>query len=220
MLRAVLRLLAAGLAVTLTVLLAREPASGAFTAATGAEGNEVSAAPDFCETPDPTLAEDSWVEQRNPTDVNVLHPHIHVRSEGGARNRRGLLTFALPGVPTGCHVVSATLRLYNSAPASGRVIGVYRAAPDATWDIGTAAWDNHPAHVGTPALSTAGAAVGWQTWDVTAIVGDLYAVGNNGLVVRDQAEGGAGVTNRYDSRDLGGAGLNVATDPELLVEWG
>ncbi len=54
----------------------------------------------------------------------------------------------------------------------------------------------------------------YVVWSVAALVRNLYATADNGLVVRDQDETGSGAWQQFNSR-------SVATNkPVLYVAWG
>lgn len=214
--RTVLRLAAVALAVTLTVALSRSPASGAFSAVTGTSGS-VGTAADFCTAPGPvtlTAAGDSWINQQAPGNNYGVDTALNVRS-APSNNQRILVRFALPVQPAGCSLASATLRLYNRTPTTGRVIDAYRGDPaSAQWTAAGVTWTNQPAVAGTAVGSTTVATAGWQTWTVTAHVQAQYAGTNNGFLLRDRTEGTASPAGQvYDD-------LQHATNgPRLVLTW-
>ncbi len=87
------------------------------------------------------------------------------------------------------------------------------AAP--TWGETTVRWATVPATAGAAVTSTTTAAVGWQTWTVTAQVTAQYANGNNGFLLKDSVETGVGSTMQTYST----AG-RAASTPKLTVTWG
>ena len=215
--RTVLRLAAACLAVALTVTLSRSPASGAFAAQTGSAANAVGSAADFCTSPGAvtlTAAGDTWINQQASGSTYGSDTTLHVQS-GSSNNFRTLLRFSLPARPTGCHLTGATLRLYNRSPAPGRTIDVYRADPAAPqWSESTVTYATRPAGVGTPVGSITAATAGWQTWAVTAQVEAQYAGTDNGFLVRDAAEGAATSAGQvYEARE------HATNGPRLVLTW-
>jgi hypothetical protein len=208
---------------TVTGALAQQSASGAFSAVTAVDGGTVGSAADFCTaagTVAAPLAADAWIEQNDASSNHGIHQYLYVEP-GVGQVRRSLLKFTMPPAPAGCEVSSATLRLYNDDPRSARVVHVHQISPAAGWSQSTVTWLDQPAITGSAASSTAGAAVGWQEWTVTGIVGAIYgSSANNGVMLRDAAENETDDGNRYASQDLGGVGTNAGTAPQLSVTWG
>ncbi len=130
-------------------------------------------------------------------------------SNGG--NGRFLVKFTLPTAPAGCAVATATLRIYDRVPSSGRTIQAYQA--NSSWTEGSTNWNNQPTTTGTAVTATAPSSAGWMTWGVTSIVQAQYAGANNGFLLRDATENGSDYLNQFDVREL-------ANDPELVVTWG
>jgi hypothetical protein len=215
--RAAPRSSAVALAIALTVLLARVPASGAFAAVTSDGGNSASAASQFCVAPGTvgvTVANDSWVDQAAPTSVNGTTPSLNVQS-GVGTNRRAFVRFTMPGRPAGCVLEQAELRLYNSSPTA-RTIDVLRADPAAPlWDAGSLNWSNQPARVGTAVGTSAPAAPDWQSWIVTDHARALLSGANNGFVLVDRTEGQNGPFAQAYTEQSAGSNL-----PVLRVTWG
>ena len=214
------QLAAVGVAATLTVLLARGPAAGAFTAQTADTGNRVEAATSFCVSPGPqdlTVANDAWTDQNAAGTAYGTTPVLNVAS-GANANRRTYLRFTLPSAPKHCELVSAQLRLRAGTPTGGRMIDVFRADPlqNPQWAAGTLNWSNQPIAVGTPVGSASLGSAGIQTWDVTAHTGVLYTGPNNGFVLKDRTEGQNGpFTQAYDEQSTVGG-----TPAVLRLTWG
>jgi hypothetical protein len=206
---------ALGVAATVTVALAQQPARSAFTGTTGSSGNQVTAAAQFCASPGTTTLTavgDTWINEASPNTNVGTDYHVQVSSQA-ASNARGLVRFSLPGLPTGCAVSSADFRLYNDSPAAGRTIEVYRVDPTAPlWTETGVTWATRPPAVGTAATSVTGAS-GYQSWTVTSQVGLIYSSGiDNGFLVRDQTEGGTNPRQYYQSRAGG-------SPPRLVLSW-
>jgi hypothetical protein len=203
--------------VALTVALTQQPGQGAFSAATGTGGNRVTAATSFCTSASEstvTAASDSWVDQANPTQTGGGVDNYLVLTPQGGAIRRTFVRFAMPTVPAGCDVTLATLRLYADGPTNNRTLGVHRADPAApVWTEAGLNWNNQPAQAGTPATLLTPSGSGYLSWTVTELVRDIYSTSNNGFVVRDQSEGGAGAWQQFQSR-------LVANPPTLRVVWG
>jgi large repetitive protein len=58
-------------------------------------------------------------------------------------------------------------------------------------------------------------ATGWMEWAVTDQVNAMYTGTNNGLMVRDNAEGGTGFQQAFHSREKG-----TDRPPELVITFG
>ena len=217
-----------GLAIptAMTVALAGQSASGAFSGVTGSSGNSVTAAASFCSAGPTTLSAvaDSYVSSSAPTTRYGDGTRLSVRSEGaggsGGNNHRALLRFALPPTPSGCALATATLRLYNANPSSStRTIQVFRAAGTPSWTEATdttgVTWNTAPAPEGTASNSVTPLAAGWQEWAVTGQLTAMYAGTNNGFVVRDQTEGAnGGFAQSYISDEA-----TEAARPQLVLTW-
>lgn len=215
--RTLLRLVAVGLAVALTVALAREPSSGAFAAQTGSSANSVSSAADFCTSPGTVTvgaAGDAWIDSSNPTVNRGSDTSLYVLS-GPAATLRTVVRFSLPARPAGCFLSDASLRLYNRSPVSGRTIDVYRGDPASPqWTAATVTWANQPAAAGTAVAAVTGSSAGYQAWTVTAHVQAQYTSGNNGFVLRDRAEGAAS-DHEQVYNDL----QHSTSPPQLALTW-
>ena len=117
-------------------------------------------------------------------------------------------------VPSGCDVTLATLRLYADGVTAGRTLVVQRADPAAPlWTEASLSWADQPVAVGAESSAVLTSGSGYKSWTVTDPVRELYAASNNGFVVRDQTEGGAGAWQQFHARHL--------TYPATLrVVWG
>jgi hypothetical protein len=126
-------------------------------------------------------------------------------------NARTLLRFPLPAIPSDCRVVDAELRLYASSSVAGRTLSVQQVA--ASWTQSGVTWNNQPTRTGPAA--TAVSATGWIEWTVTDQVNAMYTGTNNGLMVRDDVEGGSGFQQAFHSREKG-----TDRPPELVITFG
>lgn len=154
-------------------------------------------------------ARDTYVDQSRPAQSNDAATSLAVRSAAGA-NARALVGFTLPPA-TGCHVVSAELRVYDASPTAGRALQAYRLG--SSWDA-DATWDTRPGVAGPAAAAQTLAAAGWVSFDVTRQIEAIYRYGDNGLVIRDRDESAApAATQTLDSRE-------AAHPPELIVSFG
>ena len=134
-------------------------------------------------------------------------------SKSGNANRRTLVRFNLPSLPSGCSVTGAALTLQSTSAVTGRTIDLYRAA--GSWTETGVTWNNAPAPTGTPTSRASGA--GAATWDATAHVEAMYSGTNNGFILRDSAEGSAAAPEqKYQARE----GTPDTQDPTLIVAWG
>jgi hypothetical protein len=129
-----------GAAATLTVVLAQNTTSAAFTAQTADTANQVTASPDFCTAPGrvdtlpspayPTVVDTGLYESQAGVNFSS-DPKFGVVAPSGGRVR-SLIKFTLPTRPSGCVVASATMKLHMTNGVAGASVVVYRAA--ATWD--------------------------------------------------------------------------------------
>jgi hypothetical protein len=210
---------AAAAAVGLTMALAQQPVNGAFTGSSGSTGNQISTATTFCTSPSNatvTATADSYVDQGSPTSVGGgSDSFIVVTGQVGSARRVYVRFDPLPTIPSGCTVSAATLRLFAESEVAGRTLGAYLADPGvATWTEAGLNWNNKPAALGTAATAVMPATDQYVPWTVTALVKDLYTLGNNGFVVRDQDETGGGAWQQFNSRSV------ASNKPQLYVAWG
>jgi hypothetical protein len=206
-------------AVVLTVALAQQPVSGAFNGTTSDAGNQVSTATSFCTTPSSatvTATADSFVDQGSATSTGGGDDTFLVVTGQLNSARRIYVRFdPMPAVPSRCTVTSATLRLFIESQSAGRTLGAYRADPAvATWTEASLNWNNRPAALDTPATAVVPNGDQYMSWTVTALAKDIYSLGNNGFVVRDQDETGGGAWQQFNSRDV------ASNKPQLTVTWG
>jgi hypothetical protein len=206
-------------AVALTLALAQQPVRGAFNGSTASAGSQASTAASFCTTPGNqtvTATADSFVDQGSPTSSSGGSATFLVVTPQTAAARRILVRFdPLPTIPSRCTVTAATLQIFAESQVAGRTLGAYRADPGgAAWSEAALTWNNQPAALGTAATAVMPNSDQYVSWTVTPQVKDLYALGNNGFVVRDQDETGTGAWQQFNSRA-------VATNkPQLYVAWG
>jgi hypothetical protein len=156
---------------------------------------------------------DTYVDQGSPTSNFGTASNLFVRSNSSSANRRTLVRFNLPALPSGCSVRGAMLRLFSTAAVTGRTIAAYRAA--ASWTETGATWNNQPGTTGAAANSASG--TGWRTWDVASHVQAMYSGANDGFVLRDQTENAAANPQQtYQARE----GTTNGQDPELVITFG
>jgi hypothetical protein len=156
-----------------------------------------------------TPSADSWIDESDPTKNNGTDSNLYVQSKTPNLNQRTLVSFALPALPTGCSVTSATLELYAKSSEGTRTIEAYRAA--SSWSESTVTWNTRPATTGAPATSASG--TGWRSWSVTTLVQSMYTTANHGFVLKDQTEGVGSFRQNYASRE------DAPNDPRLVLTW-
>ena len=120
---------------------------------------------------------DSWADQNAPASTNGgTDKDLRVKTQDGSRNRRAYVYFPRQSLPNGCHVVNATLKLFQNATAEP---GPARSTSTAPPPRGRS-----PRCRGTRRRRPTGAAVGAKnslandttvTWDVTALVNAMRA---------------------------------------------
>ena len=151
----------------------------------------------------------------NVSDENqngATNTYLDVWADGN--DRRSLVNFALPTVPAGCTITSATLAFTTISGATGRTLHASRAT--ATWTETGVTWNNQPA-VATPAATasstaTVGAVV---SFTVTSQVQAMYPSSAFGFVVKDSTEAGTAY-QRYHSRES----TSTTKRPKLTVVIG
>lgn len=151
-------------------------------------------------------ASDTYVDQSVPKKNFGSDDVLSVASRDKSRNRRALVRFALPVVPKGCTLRSATLTL-TPREASGRRLLVSRAGRG--WNEGTVTWNDAPAPWGAAASATvSGAKV---RWTVTQQVAAMLGGPNYGFLVRDAAENasGAGASTSFAARQTGSGAASL-----------
>jgi hypothetical protein len=161
---------------------------------------------------------DSWVLQSSATSNYGGDSVIKVDTKAGS-NARSLVRFALPPMPSGCQVTSATLRLYAGSYKEGRTLqAIALEAPlnasEAPWNESSLTWNNQPETTGSAA--TAASQGGYVAWGVTQQVAGMYPpTNNNGFVIRDASESGEGLEQGFHSRENG-----TDNPPQLVVTFG
>jgi len=211
---ATVRRLAFGLAPALALVVSFSPVFSGFTKTTVNSANSFAAAAVFCATPSTTNLNanaDTYVDQNNPTNNNGGDGSLFVVSQSG-QNQRTLMSFpALPTVPAGCRVTSATLALKNDSGTNGRTLQALRAT--ASWTEGGATWNNQPTTAaGTATASSTSTSNATVSFTVTSEVQAIYASSAFGFVVRDQTESQS-AQQKFFSRTGG-------TAPKLTVVIG
>ena len=143
---------------------------------------------------------DSWLDQNSAANNFGGDSILKVRSKGPRDNFRALVQFALPpGIPQGCRVGSASLRLFAASATAGRELQALRVATG--WSESGVTWNAQPGTAGAPATTASG--VGARVWDVTAQVQAMYdSAALHGLLIRDAAEN-ADAEQSFHSREKG-----------------
>jgi len=161
--------------------------------------------------------QDSYVEVNSNSNFGGATT-LQVNNGGGVfggTTKRTLVRFALPALPVGCTVTSATLRLYNQNATSGRTIEALRITEP--WQELTVNGNNIPASV-DPEPSQVQGSGQYQDWTVTTQVQAMFG-SNHGFLLQDDDEGGGLLTSaaqqQYQSRE----GTNDARDPQLVITW-
>jgi large repetitive protein len=154
---------------------------------------------------------DSWINQASASSNFGTDAIIRVRSLIGSSNRRSLVRFALPAVPSGCTLTQAQLRLYAASSTAGRTLQALRI--NAAWTENGVTWSNQPATTGTAATTTSG--TGYRTWTVTTQVAAMYSGANNGFLIRDATENGTGQEQQFHARENG-----AGNPPQLILTFG
>ena len=210
---------AALVAVGLILALAQQPVSGAFNGSTDTTASQASTAATFCTTPSNatvTATADSFVDQGSATSVaGGSATFMVVTGQAGSARRIFVRFDPMPTVPSRCTVTTATLQIFAESQVAGRTLGAYRVDPSgAAWTEAALNWNNQPAALGSAATAVMPNSDQYVSWTVTSQVKDMYALGNNGFVVRDQDETGGGAWQQFNSRAV------ASNKPQLYVAWG
>jgi hypothetical protein len=130
---------------------------------------------------------DTYVDQASAGTNFGNSATASVQTRNLSRNRRMLVYFPMPPVPTGCSVTLGTLRIYASAVAGARTMEAWQVS--SIWTERAVTWTTQPTTTGVAATSANGA--GYESWTVTALVTSMEAGGNYGFQVKDQTESSA-----------------------------
>ena len=183
-----------------------------FTSQTSNAANSFAAAASFCSggTQTASAAADSWVDQLLSVVNFGSDTALNVQSLA-LDNRRLLVRFTLPSVPSHCSVTAAKLRLFATSAATGRTLNALRIA--AAWSESSVTWSNQPATTGGAATASSG--TGYVEWNVMSQVQAMYSGSNNGLLVTDASEGAiAAAAQAFASREAG------SNPPQLVITFG
>jgi hypothetical protein len=141
---------------------------------------------------------DSWILQDSSRQNYGTDSVLKVDSKNNA-NARALVRFALPAIPEGCQIQSATLRLYAGSYKDGRTLTATRIS--ASWSESNVTWSNRPGTGGPSATTSSGS--GWREWSVTSQVQAMYSGSNRGFMIADANENGGGFDQGLHSREKG-----------------
>lgn len=205
-------------AIGLVPALAQQPVRGAFNGTTGTTGSQASTAASFCASPGSstvTATADSYVDQGSAASASGgTATYLVVTSQFGSARRTFVRFDTMPTVPSRCTVTGATLQVWADSQIAGRTLAAYRANPSATWTEAGLTWTNQPSGLGTPVPVVMPNTDQYIVWTVTDHVKSIYALGNNGFMIRDQDETGGGAWQQFNSRDA------FSNKPQLTVTWG
>jgi hypothetical protein len=163
-----------------------------------------------CTTTTLTVAADAdaWIDQGSASSNKGTDSILKLQAKS-SNNNRVLVRFALPALPAGCVVQSATLRLYSASWANNRTLQALRLS--ASWTENGVTWSNQPATTGAAATTSSGS--GYRQWNVAAQVQAMYTGANNGFLIRDASEGGSGWEQQFHSREKG------SDMPQLVITF-
>lgn len=204
---------------TVTVALAQNTTTAAFTAQTGDTGNQVTAKSSFCVSPGSTVltvATDAASNQDAPTTSYGTNTTIGVAS-GPTANAHTYLKFSLAAqapLPNRCRVTGARLAVYATGSAPSRTLQAFRAST--AW-TGAVTWNTagRPAPAGTAATTGSLGAAGWQEWDVTVLTRELYTGPDYGFLLKDANDNAPSTQYQY------WASLESGSNPaKLTITWG
>ncbi len=156
---------------------------------------------------------DSWIQQDGggANQNNGTDTILDVLSNPTAKNRRALVTFDLPTLPTGCSLTAASLRTYLKATQGARTLDAYQIS--SSWTETGVTWNTEPTTTGSPVSATTGSAATWTQWSVLSIVQAQYSGTNYGFMIQDQTEDNGNKRQDYMSREN-------TNPPELQLTFG
>jgi hypothetical protein len=199
-----------GLAVGAHTFQVRATDAAGNTDATPATYAWTISAPPNCGSPATVSANaDAWIDQNSSGNNYGSDSILKVQGKSSNNNMRALVRFALPTIPTGCVVQSATLRLYAPSWTSGRTLQALRV--NASWTENGVTWSNQPATTGTAATTSSGS--GYRQWTVTSLVQAMYAGANHGFLIRDATENSGSYEQQFHSREKG------SDMPQLVITF-
>jgi hypothetical protein len=194
--------------------------SATFTATKQNPSNSFQTASSFCASPGEQVlsaSRDSYVDSLSASSNFGTGTQLFARSAQVLvlSQRRTVIGFTLPAVPTNCTLTAASLRLFATNPASGRTIDVF--GLNGSWTETGVTWNNVPGTTGSAVSSASLASPGYQSWNVLTAVQAMYSGTNNGFLVKDTQDSAVlSVTQIYQSRE----GTPNTQDPELRVTFG
>jgi hypothetical protein len=211
MARVMLGILAGAFA--LVIALGSPATVAALSGATANGVNSFQAAGSFCTAPGSQTVNadiDSWIDQVLPITNHGSDTALALRSSL-LQNRRTLVRFPLPTIPSRCSVTGAVLRLFSTSSQGTRTIQALRV--NSAWTESGVTWLNQPSVTGSAATASSGA--GWIQWAVTSQVQSMYTGSNQGFLVRDATEDAvAAVAQSYSSREA------ASNRPDLVITFG
>jgi hypothetical protein len=160
-----------------------------------------------------TATGDSWVDQGSPSTNKGTDSNLKVTSKSGNANTRTLVRFAMPSLPAGCVVQSASLNVFATSVKSGRTLQAIRVT--GSWTENGVTWANQPATAGSAATVASGSTPGLRTWTVTNQVQAMYNASNQqGFLVRDASENSSASPEQvFNSRTAG------SNQPQLVLTF-
>jgi hypothetical protein len=158
-----------------------------------------------------TATADSWIQQDSAASNSGTDAILDVLSNPTAKNRRALVTFDLPAVPTDCSLTAATLRMYLNATQGARTLDTYQIS--SSWTETGVTWNTKPTTTGSPVSAATGAAGTWTQWSVLSMVQAMMAGTNYGFMIQDQVEDNGNKRQDYMSREN-------TNPPELQLTFG
>ncbi|MCL4858861.1 MAG: DNRLRE domain-containing protein, partial [Caldilineaceae bacterium] len=171
---------------------------------------QIAPAPDCGSPVIVTASADAWIDQNSSSSNKGTDSILKVQGKSSNNNMRGLVRFNLPPMPEGCMVQSATLRLFAASWKNSRTLQALRVT--GAWTENGVTWANQPATSGAPATATSGS--GWRQWNVAGLVQEMYAIANQGFLIRDATENSGSHEQQFHAREKG---QNI---PQLVIQFG
>jgi large repetitive protein len=214
------RLAFAGLAVALA-LVAVPGLKAAGVAGAGASLLDVAFSSTDCQETSVTalVAADSWLDENSPLANKGSDSILNVQAGSPVEpeavpplgRARALVRFALPsGVPSGCVVESAKLRLFS--PDGNESFRAEAVRIDSGWSESQVTWSDQPGTIG--AAAAAWSTDGYVQWNVAGQVQAMLDGADHGFLIRDAAEGAEGGGDHgFHSKEKG------ESPPELVIRF-
>lgn len=166
-------------------------------------------------TNSPRASYDTFTKQDAPTSNTGNYKTINLN--GSTTQARQPYLFFNPGIPLGCAIQSATLRLFVRGGFPGTAVNITAERITTAWKEGTLTWNNAPSVTATHAGSvsvTNPALKSNVDVDVTAMLGDV-AQGSKFFGIRLRSTTTTATNKQFYSSEAS----NPLLRPQLIIVW-